>query len=224
MLSLRDVEDLMFELGSVTNENRSPHPDASAGHISAIHDVWVGAYNRDANLGLRMAQIPMIADSYSELKGVLLGQYRILQEFGISFEFVDEDPYKTSTQMFNDLWNQSKIKVFTGGVMGCWHPLSELLEERGDNFVTYNSIFRAVHDVVGHGLRRLPFSHGGEFAAWKVHRDTFRVKHPAACLALALETRCQNAWYNYDGGGDLRPKSERRFSPQIIYPVGRRYV
>jgi len=75
------------------------------------------------------------------------------------------------------------------------HPL---LEDSGYRWngkpVTYNDLFRGVHDAFGHAKEGVGFRWDGEENAWRQHSAMYS---PAARPAMTSETRGQNSWVNF---------------------------
>jgi hypothetical protein len=104
---------------------------------------------------------------------------------GVKVEFVAEDPYKTSKEMFEDV-SRGTLKVLKTETTGA-HPLFS--DEENDKF-------RAVHDYFGHAATGRGFGQDGEEAAWVHHSQMFTLK---ARAALTTETRGQNSFFNNRG-------------------------
>lgn len=117
--------------------------------------------------------------AYRQFKRELIAQYRIIKKY-IKIEFVESDPYKTSLEMFNDINENKRLKVFTGGE---YHP----------NLKGINKIFRAVHDVFGHYINYNNFAPSGEYRAYKHHQQMFS---PLASVALFTESIGQVCYYS----------------------------
>lgn len=81
--------------------------------------------------------------------------------------------------------------------------------------LSFNDLFRAVHDVNGHyGAADAPhysFGPNGERSAWLRHRATYS---PAALPALWCETRGQSAWVNDYADHGALPLAARPFPVQ----------
>lgn len=119
--------------------------------------------------------------AYDQFAGELDRQFKFLEEQGIKFEFVDEDPYKTFYEMHQDFLQNRRLKVMKTSVTGS-HPYWSN---------TTNDKFRAVHDVLGHLVTGRGFDRHGEEAAYQAHKLTLPVQVHGA---LAMETRGQNAF------------------------------
>lgn len=154
---------------------------------------------------------PEVVEAYSALKRETLDQYRMLQEFGYEFDFYPSvDPYPNSPrEAIFDLTANHKMYVYpTDEGFGTDeefdpgdNPLLELVpgEMWSGRPVTYNDVFRAVHDVFGHGKEGVGFRARGEDNAYRQHLSMFS---PTAAKAMASETRGQNSWLNYGPNGE----------------------
>jgi len=125
-------------------------------------------------------------DEYESLSTEVEEQFDFMtKELGIKIEFVKDDPYKTSKEMFDDA-NKGTLKVLSTASTGA-HPLFS--NDQNDKF-------RAVHDYFGHAATGRGFGQDGEEAAWVHHSQMFTDK---ARAALTTETRGQNSFYNNRG-------------------------
>ena len=198
---------------------------------------------------------PAVRASYDALASDLLDQYQnIVVRSGIRVEIHDErdfegkitEPYKGAKDMMAKVKESKVIKFLKtdttsfGDGSTTKHPMLEAAVDGSGRAITaknsrtgqeepllWNDLFRAVHDLLGHGLNGTEFGPRGEFNAWKAHSALFS---PLAQPALAAETLDQNAYVNNarylrrpDGSlpvkGDLDyvPLSERRFADQKAY-------
>lgn len=101
---------------------------------------------------------------------------------GIHAEVTAHDPYKGPAEMFKDVHENNRIKVYGSGT-----------EESGQHpFLTNeeNDMFRAIHDVFGHAGAGRGFERHGEEAAYLSHSSMYS---PLARQAMTTETRGQNA-------------------------------
>ncbi len=142
---------------------------------------------------------PEVQRAYRALVDETKAQYQALQDAGYRFEFVDEDPYKSSAEMTRDLRENRRLRVFKSKEGD--HPL--LTPEE-------NTIFRAVHDAIGHGAGGTQFGPHGEELAYRKHAAMFS---PLARRAMATETRGQNSWVNF-GPHRALPPAQRPFAEQ----------
>jgi len=157
---------------------------------------------------------PLVKASYQQLAKEVADQYKAAVNAGAKFEFWDpetqEDPYAASPRLaVEDLRKNHHMYVFPTSA-GYGSDMSEedirqnpLLADSGERWngkpVTYNDMFRAVHDYFGHGKDGVGFRADGEENAWRSHAAMFS---PLARLAMTTETRGQNSWLNYGPHGD----------------------
>ena len=72
----------------------------------------------------------------------------------------DKDPYNSYEELRDDVKNNKTLKVFKGGnPLPEDHPLAKVDPKTGE---TYNTMFRAVHDLFGHLTKDNDFSENGE--------------------------------------------------------------
>lgn len=127
---------------------------------------------------------PAAHEAYDQLAIEIDEQYTFLtEELGVQVEFVDDDPYKNSFEMMDDVENNNRLRVLR---TSSTEPHPYLTNEQNDKF-------RAVHDYFGHAATGRGFAQDGEEAAWISHSLMFGDK---ARSALTTETRGQNSWYN----------------------------
>ena len=119
--------------------------------------------------------------AYDQFAGELDRQFKFLEEQGIKFEFVDDDPYKSFYEMHADFIRNRRLKVMKTSVTGSHPYWSDATNDK----------FRAVHDVLGHLATGRGFDRHGEEAAYQAHKLTLPAEVHGA---LAMETRGQNAF------------------------------
>ena len=125
-------------------------------------------------------------DEYEALASEVEEQFDFMTKtLGVKVEFVADDPYKTSKEMFDDV-SRGVLKVLKTETTGA-HPLFSDAQ---------NDKFRAVHDYFGHAATGRGFGQDGEEAAWVHHSQMFTEK---ARAALTTETRGQNSFFNNRG-------------------------
>lgn len=100
-----------------------------------------------------------------------------------------EGAYKSSKQLFEDIDKRNHMFVYRGG-----DPHDFLGQIDPDTGLSYNEMFRAVHDYFGHAVHRNQFGPVGEETAWAAHSRMFS---PLARVAMSSETRGQNSLVNY---------------------------
>jgi len=139
---------------------------------------------------------PEVKAAYDKAATEIDKQFQYLtKDLGIKVEFIKDDPYKNSDEMFEDIINNKRLKVFQGGEP---HPfLGE--SSKDESGFTANEKLRAVHDYFGHFVNRNQFGKVGEESAWVDHSKMFS---PEAQRAISTETRGQNSWVNFSGVND----------------------
>lgn len=143
---------------------------------------------------------PAAKGAYDALNAEVSQQMAAIKKAGYTIEFVDTDPYKSSADLFKDLRDNKRLRVFKTGDDAV-HPY--MTKEQND-------AFRAVHDFVAHGGGGNQFGKIGEENAYRIHASTLS---PQARRALATETRGQNSWVNFGPHADL-PPAKRPFAKQ----------
>jgi len=94
-----------------------------------------------------------------------------------------------SKEMMADVHGNKHLYVFQGG-----DPHDFLNRMDKATGLNENEKFRAVHDLLGHGIYGNQFGPKGEEIAYAVHQQMYS---PLARLAMASETRGQNSLVNY---------------------------
>ena len=158
---------------------------------------------------------PGVRRAYAALIRETLDQYQALIEGGYTFEFMDpsNDPYGGNPwNAMRDLHENKHMYVYpTSAGYGsdadfdaAQNPLLAQTDLTWDSPtgpapVSANDVFRAVHDVFGHGMEGAGFRARGEENAWQAHANLFS---DTALAALTTETRGQNSWLNYGPHGE----------------------
>lgn len=134
---------------------------------------------------------PKVQASYAALQHETKQQWHHLQKHGYTMTLgsATEEPYKDHHEMLHDIQVNRHIKVFTGGMPPHDHPMSQIDPETGHS---HNHIFRAVHDIMGHGISGHDFTEHGEENAFRHHAQMYSDK---AMPALTTETRGQTTSY-----------------------------
>jgi hypothetical protein len=142
--------------------------------------------------------MPMAREDYATFSAYVALCKELRAQFGIVRAYVDvtfspDDPYPNSRAMFNDIEQYRSLRVFTGGepIAAC-HLFGSPAYIDGYPGLTFNHVFRAVHDALAHYPERNSFGVTGEFRAFQAHA---RLLTPLAVKALATETLGQNAFY-----------------------------
>lgn len=80
----------------------------------------------------------------------------------IDVEFTNTNPYENSTEMFTDIEQNNRLRVFRGGTPHTLIPRH------------INKQFRAVHDYYGHYVERNNFSYaGGDCGLHRTQQNVF---------------------------------------------------
>lgn len=147
---------------------------------------------------------PKVKKAYDAMINETMDQYEALRKAGYKFNFMPEsgDIYGNPRNAINDIVLNKQLSVFpTEQGFGSLVEASQanpLLMKTGEKWqgkdVTANDVFRAVHDVFGHGKYGVGFRAGGEENAFQAHA---RMYSPEALPAVTSETRGQNSWVNY---------------------------
>jgi hypothetical protein len=188
------------EAGRLVDELRAdmPNPPQPLRRVKAV-DPEKGALM--ANAFSLLPENPEGArEAYDALAQEVEQQFKAIQDAGYKIEFVDEDPYKNSAELFKDINENRTLKVLKTND-STKHPV--LSNEQNDRF-------RAVHDFIAHAGGGNQFGPLGEENAYRIHASTLS---PLAQRALAVETRGQNSWVNFGPNAKL-PVGERPFAQQ----------
>ncbi len=160
-----------------------------------------------------------VREAYEALAKETIAQYEAVLEMGIKFEFIEgPDPYDSPADAIRDMQENKHLWVFpTKAGFGSMdmdvsdNPLLADTEyEISGQTATVNDLFRAVHDVFGHGSEGASFGPRGEENAWQAH---VRMFSPKAARAMTTETRGQNSWVNFGPHGE----HNRRNPKDTIY-------
>lgn len=155
---------------------------------------------------------PEVQKAYAALAKETVDQWNDLSaELGIEIEVDDKEPYRNSAEMLDDVKKNNRVKILStesgfgeGAITEKQRKENPLLADSGikdKNGVPllFNDVFRAVHDLIGHGELGNSFGPKGEENAWNVHA---RLYSPEARRAMTTETRGQNSFVNFSGVND----------------------
>lgn len=200
----------------VSKPRSNPEIEAMWRGMSRDGDKFPKVDAIDERAAARMADIyeslpvfdPEAKAAYDALASEVDQQFKAIQDAGYKIEFVDQDPYKSSTEMMADVRDNRTLKVFKTNDENP-HPF--LSKEQNDRF-------RAVHDFLAHAGGGNQFGPVGEENAYRIHAQTLS---PLARRALATETRGQNSWVNFGPNRNL-PAAQRPFATQkaALWPEG----
>ena len=166
-------------------------------------------------------QNPRVKEAYQNLIKQTIAQYKALVDAGYKFWFIDANipsnaEYASSPyNALRDARQNKTMGVFpTTDGFGTNESIdvsdNPLMAETGFYWsvggldgqkkpVLANDLFRAVHDMFGHGLEGAGFRARGEENAWQAHVRLFT---GSAIGAITSETRGQNSWLNYGKYGE----------------------
>lgn len=135
----------------------------------------------------------LVEKAYGALKAEVKQQFKAMQEAGVKVEWHSDGAgdYTSSAEMVADIHKNSHLWTFRGG-----DPHTALGEVDPETGLTYNDLFRAVHDHFGHSINGAQFGKNGDENAWVAHGQMFS---PLARIAMSSETRGQNSWVNFSG-------------------------
>lgn len=152
---------------------------------------------------------PEVRAAYDALKRETLAQWQAIKGTGLRVEFnpPGKDPYGNPRNAVLDVVRNNHLWVFpTEEGFGqdqdrSDNPLLEVVEGEliDGREVTYNDVFRIVHDYFGHVKEGVGFRADGKENAWQQHAAMYS---PLARRAMTTETRGQNSWV------DFGPKAE----------------
>ncbi len=156
-------------------------------------------------------QNPVVKSAYKKMSEEMMDQYQTLIDDGWRFDFYPRnekgdpaDPYGNPRNALEDMRENKHLYVYpTNDGFGTSADFdasdNPLLALSGENFggedAFLNDIFRAVHDVFGHGMEEVGFRARGEEHTWRSHARMFS---PEARRAVTSETRGQNSWLNFN--------------------------
>jgi len=130
----------------------------------------------------------LLEKSYVQIAKEVKSQFDALP-ISMSYYRGGEGSYKSSKELFEDIDKRGHMFVYQGG-----DPHDFLGQADPDTGLSYNEMFRAVHDYFGHAVHRNQFGPVGEETAWAAHSQMFS---PLARIAMSSETRGQNSLVNY---------------------------
>lgn len=205
-LNLRQVADdyMLYQLG------RRHVPPAEYVKADPVRGARIA---RAFEVMQHTPRLILVARCYLAFMFETRSQYQYLAQAGYTFEFypADRDPYPLGPrQSLLDLQNNRHMYVWpttSGFGMGSndeKYPHNPLLLHAlslrwGGKPVTFNDLFRAVHDAFGHAAEGVGFRADGEENAWRIHS---RMYTWPARRAMTTETRGQNSWVNFGPHGE----------------------
>ena len=187
-------------------------PTYKAKPLGQTSRVWIATVCKHTAHLHDLAEHDPYHPGWTDLISVLMDQFEILTHAGFTFEFVEqEEPYAGGQQLINavEVGHVKIAKTPDGHFkrspnVGALHPFSgrapigfvRPCSIKGITSINYNDVFRAVHDVLGHGAAQVGFGLLGEYMAWRSHAAT--MPHLDALRPLAGETLMQvGYWFTH---------------------------
>jgi hypothetical protein len=159
----------------------------------------------------RAAEHEPLHESWDALRLGLDVQFRALERAGVVVVLSAEEPYANLAELRYDIARNGLLLVYTGGQnFAAGHPLAAPSPFRAacGTALTWNEIFRAVHDYYGQYLAQLTFEPADEVRAYLAHAGQFReLGLIRALAALRGETVGQVAVYATYGEFDGEQKA-----------------
>ena len=161
---------------------------------------------------------PKTIKSYEAFIKETNAQFLAIRKAGYDVELDDDDPYRSSQHMIDDLRDNKRLKIFSAEAGFGSKPITD--EQRKKNVLLRRTkhkdingktllveeMFRFTHDFFGHALKGNGFGPIGEENAWSSHSMMYS---PLARPAMTTETRAQFAWTFYSGANDGVVKARR---------------
>ena len=150
--------------------------------IKRIAEAYAGAKHQPDHL------------SYEAFIAETRRQFHTLLYNGWQFVPHKANPYAGSAQMFRDC-ERKMLRYFVGGdVHISNHPLFEASDCPG---MSWNDMFRCVHDINGHWRIEAPFeTFEGEIAAYNRHRQIYDAQGIPALFGETVGQLCYYFQYN----------------------------
>lgn len=169
-----------------------------------------------------------VKQAYDAFKQETKEQFEHFQSLGFKFMPQKEgQAYGTSKEMADDVSDNKTLKFlpteneFRTGDASVDHPLLEKTGIVIDGYeLSFNDMFRAVHDMAGHAAHGFQFGPLGQTNAYLGHAKTYS---PLAQRALFSETMGQNSYNNFGShlrneDGKIPKKGEAGFVPLSMRP------
>jgi hypothetical protein len=208
------------ELQGVVNDYNAQNGLPPVDH-SQYHPLDEGFGRRVADAYDRLQEDnsadPQVRASYDALIRETKAQWDHLVKAGYKLEPWTQEgqPYANSHEMVADVKNNKHLYFYQGGEP---HPFLSAIDP--DTGLSYNDMFRAVHDAWAHAAGGFGFGPRGEEMAHDMHSQSFS---PLARQAMTTETRGQNSWvnfgkHNYDAEGNALhvPATVKPFATQKV--------
>ena len=241
-----DVDDMLRQIKAHPDVELQPRQSAPAPFVAEGADEYNKKFGRPAidatvkphspEFAKRVADAydamkhapndPAVKKSYESMANEVRKQWDYAtKELGVKFEpwTKEGQPYANSKEMAADVRDNKHLYFFQGGDIKPESPIAKVDKDTG---LSYNDMFRAVHDLFGHAAHGFEFGPKGEENAYAVHRQMF----PAEAIpALTSETRGQNSWVNFGkhlrgASGEVAKKGEEGYIPPAQRPYAEQKV
>lgn len=203
---LVDIAKDITEKKGLVYSPQLKYAEVDPARAKRLADAYDKMENNPSDKAVKKAYDAMIEET--------MEQYETLRKKGYTFSFMPEsgDIYGNPRNAINDIVQNQRLSVFPTeqgfGTLSEASQANPLLMRIGEKWdgkeVTANDVFRAVHDVFGHGKHGVGFRAGGEENAFQAHA---RMYSPEALPAVTSETRGQNSWVNYGPFGEFNRKA-----------------
>ena len=156
--------------------------------IAATYDRTHFAHTISGYGAIRELYRPFLKD--------LRTQFDLLRSF-VDITVTDTDPYADAAPMWADIRDHRHLAIYSGGTLPAGHPMADTAMLLSDRSISWNIVFRAVHDGLAHYPGRNDFSPAGEWRAFQAHARL--CTSDASRHAMFTETLGQNAWMQIHG-------------------------
>ncbi|HBI01339.1 MAG TPA: hypothetical protein DDY18_06910 [Flavobacterium sp.] len=205
---IRGVADRYAASKGMRLQHKMPAVKVDPTRAKRIADAYHQANHEPQAQHVQQAYQALVKETNDQFKHILNSGLKISK-----IKPGQENPYKTSKDLFHDIHNNNHIWYFpTESGYGSdpnqadsAHPMLQPTEHmhEGQPMVA-NDVFRIVHDYFGHAKEGHGFGAEGEENAWKNHMQMYS---PMAQKALTAETRGQNSWVNFGPHGENNRKN-----------------
>lgn len=172
---------------------------------------------------------PEVKQAYDAFKKETKEQFEHFKSLGFTFKPAkgDNAPYSNSKELTDDVSNNKNLFFLpTENEFGTGDPSIDnpLLEKTGvviDGYeLSFNDMFRVVHDMASHVAYGHQFGPLGEMNAYEAHKKTYSIE---AQRALFSETMGQSSYVNYGShlrnqDGKVPKKGEKGYVPLAMRP------
>jgi len=200
-----DAMDVARRYAESIGLDHSPQAPLKAGDVDEAYHTRIAQMYDEA---VSQPTNPEVIAAYEALEQEVRDQFEWLTRSrldggaGIKVIFTEDDPYKTSAEMMQDITENGRLKVFAS--TADHHPLLS---------AEANNMLRADHDYWGHFAQQNNFAAHGEESAARMHSVMFS---DAARPAMLTETRGQNSWFSFGPHRGLAPR-DRPFAEQKVF-------